>query len=126
MSIEATRLTITLRQAEDAMDKMTARLTEAKDRVARAAMTARLKQTEAAHTAADRAREGVASLNARRGDIMGRFKAARDAFKEQHKFDLDLHKREQALKDLIARTEEKFHRAYDRKVAQRGKKRPKK
>jgi hypothetical protein len=101
-------------------------LSDARDRVSRAAATARLRGSESAHDAADRAREAVAAINERRVEVTERLKAASDAFKEQHKADLDLHKREQALKDALARTEEKFLRAYDRKVARRGKKRRKK
>jgi hypothetical protein len=123
MSIEATRLTIALRQAEEAMDKVSDRFNDARDRVARAVANARLKRTEAAHAAADRAREAMATINERRGEVAERLKAASTAFKEQHKMDLDLHKREQALKDALQRAEDKFLRAYDRRVARRGKKR---
>jgi hypothetical protein len=126
MSIEATRLTIVLRQAEEAMDKVSGRLADARDRVARSAMVARLKRSETAHAAADRAREAVAAINERRVDVTERLKAASAAFKEQHKTDLDWHKREQAVKEAVARFEEKFLRAYDRKAARRGKKRRRK
>ncbi len=125
MSIEATRLTLAVRQAEEAMEKVSGRLADARDRVARAAMTARLKRTEAAHAAADRAREAVTAINERRLEVTDRLKAASDAFRDQHKMDLDWHKREQALKDAVERFEEKFLRAYDRRVARRGKKRRK-
>jgi hypothetical protein len=125
MSIHATRLTIALRQAEGAMDKVSNRLVDARDRVARAAMTARLKRSETAHAAADRAREALAAINERRVEVTDRLKAASDAFKGQHKTDLDWHKREQAVKEALERFEEKFLRGYDRKVARRGKKRPK-
>ncbi len=108
------------------MDKVSGRLSDARDRVARAAMTARLKRSETAHAAADRARDAVAAINERRVDITDRLKAASAAFKEQHKTDLDWHKREQAVKEAVARFEEKFLRAYDRKAARRGKKRRKK
>ncbi len=123
MSIEAARLTIAVRQAEEAMGKVSGRLADARDRVVRAAGTARLRRTEAARAAADRARDAVAAINGRRLEVTDRLKAASDAFKEQHKIDLDWHKREQALKDSLERYEEKFLRAYDRKVARRGKKR---
>ena len=125
MSIEASKLTIAVRQAEEVMEKVSSRLGNAKDRVARAAMSARLKQTEAAHEAADRARGAVAAINERRAEVTARLKAASDAFKEQHKTDLDWHKREQAMKDALERYQEKFLKAYDRKVAKRGKKRRK-
>jgi hypothetical protein len=114
-----------MKQAEDAMETVTGRLTDAKDRVARAVMTARLKRSEAAHAAAGRARETLAAVHNRRVEVTDRLKAATDAFKERHKMDLDLHKREQALKDALQRAEEKFLRAYDRRVARRGKKRRK-
>lgn len=126
ITLEATRHAIALRQAEDAMHKVTARLSDTKDRVTRAVIAARLSGSESAHAAADRAREALASINARRVEVSDRVKAAGNAFKEQHKMDLDLHKREQALKDALARAEEKFLRAYDRTVARRGKKRRKK
>jgi hypothetical protein len=125
MSIKATRLTLALRQAEEAMEKVSGRLTDARERVARAATTARLKRTEAAHAAADSAREAVTAINERRLEVTARLRAAGDAFKEQHKTDLDWHKRGQALKDAVERFEEKFLRAYDRKAARRGKKRRK-
>ncbi len=105
------------------MGKVSNRLADARDRVVRAAGTARLKRTEVARAAADRARDAVAAINERRLEVTDRLKAASDAFKEQHKIDLDWHKREQALKDSLERYEEKFLRAYDRKVARRGKKR---
>ncbi len=123
MSIETARLTIAVRQAEEAMGKVSDRLADARDRVVRAAGTARLRRTEAARAAADRARDAVAAINERRLEVTDRLRAASDAFKEQHKIDLDWHKREQALKDSLERYEEKFLRAYDRKVARRGKKR---
>ncbi len=123
MSIESTRLSIAVRQAEEAMEKLSDRLANARDRGARAAMTARLKRTEAARAAADSARNAVAAIDARRVGITARLRAARDAFKEQHKGDLASHKRAQALKDALEHYEERFLKAYDRKVARRGKKR---
>jgi hypothetical protein len=85
-----------------------------------------LKGSDTAHAAAARAREAVASISERRADVTERLKAASAAFKEQHKTDLDWHKREQAVKEAVARFEEKFLRGYDRKAARRGKKRRKK
>ncbi len=107
------------------MEKVSDRLADARDRVTRAAITARLKQTEVARAAADRARDAVAAINERRLDVTARLRAARDAFMEQHKIDLDWHKREQALRDALERYQGKFLRAYDRTVARRGKKRRK-
>ncbi|MCZ6665768.1 MAG: hypothetical protein O7B81_10715, partial [Gammaproteobacteria bacterium] len=72
MSIKATRLTLALRQAEEAMEKVSGRLTDARERVARAATTARLKRTEAAHAAADSAREAVTAINERRLEVTDR------------------------------------------------------
>ncbi len=108
------------------MDKVSGRLTDARDRVGRAVMAARLKRSETAHAAADKAREAVAAINERRAEVTARLKAASAAFKEQHKTDLNWHKREQAVKEAVARFEEKFLRAYDRMAARRGKKRRKK
>ena len=107
------------------MDKVSSKLVNAKDKVARAAVSARLKRTEAAHAAAASARETAAAVNERRLEIAARLKAATDAFKEQHKSDLDWHKREQAVKEALQRYEEKFLRTFDRKAAKRGKKRRK-
>ena len=104
------------------MDAVTERLADARERVADAARTARLKRTEAAHAAVDRAREAVARFDERRKALGERLRKARDEFREQHKFDLDWHKREQALKDALERYEEKFLRAYDRRVKKRRKK----
>ena len=55
-------------------------------------------------------------------EVTARLKAASEAFKEQYKVDFDLHKREQAVKDALEHYQEKFLKAYDRKVARRGKK----
>ena len=107
------------------MDKVSNKLADARDKVARASANARLKRTETAHAAAASAREAVTAVNDRRLEVTARLKAATDAFKEQHKSDLDWHKREQAVKEAVQRYEEKFLRMFDRKAAKRGKKRRK-
>ena len=124
MSIQSTQLAIAVRQAEEVLEQASSRLADARDRVARAAMTARLKRTESAHLVADRARDAVAAINVRRMEVTARLRAVHDAIKEQHKMDLDWHKREQALKDALERYEE-ILRAHDRRVARRAREGPK-
>ncbi len=115
MSNEATRLAIAVRETEQALEKTSKQLAEARERFAHAATTARLKRTQAAHAAADRAREAVALVNERRVNVGIRLREARDAIGEQHKADLDWHKLEHALKEAIERYQEAL-KACDRRV----------
>ncbi len=115
MSNEGTRLAIAVRETEQALEKTSKQLAEARERFARAATTARLKRTQAAHAAADRAREEVALVNERRVTVGIRLREARDAIGEQHKADLDWHKLEHALKETVERYGEALN-ASDRRV----------
>ncbi len=115
MSNEATRLAIAVRETEQVLEKTSKQLADARERVARAATTARLKRTQAAHAAADRAREEVALVNERRVNVGIRLREAHDAIGEPHKADLDWHKLEHALKEAIGRYEEAL-KASDRRV----------
>ncbi len=115
MSNEATRLAIAVRETEQTLEKTSKQLADARERVARAATTARLKRTQAAHTVANRARETVALINERRVNVGIRLREARHAIGEQHKADLDWHELEHALKEATECYEEAL-KVSDRRV----------
>jgi len=115
MSNEATRLAIAVRETEQVLEKTSKQLTDARERIARAATTARVKRTQAAHAVTDRAREEVALVNKCRVNVAIRLREAHDAIGEQHKAGFDWHKLEHALKEAVERYEEAI-KASERRV----------
>ena len=114
-SAEAKRLAIVVQQTEQALEKASNRLADARARVVRATETAHVKRTQAALAAADRAREEVTAVNERRLEVAISLTAARDAIKDEHNADFDWNKLEQALKEAMERYE-KVLKSYDRRV----------
>ena len=121
-SAEAKRLAIVVQQTEQALEKASNRLADARKRVVRAAETAHLKRTQAALAAADRAREEVAAVNERRLEVAICLTAARDAIKEEHDAEADWNKLEQALKEAMERYE-KVLKSSDRRVDRKARER---
>ena len=121
-SDEATRLAIVVQQTEQALEKASKRLADARERVVRAAETAYLKRTQAALAAADRAREEVTAVNERRLEVAICLTAARDAIKAEHDADADWNKLEQALKEAMERYE-KALKSSDRRVDRKARER---
>ena len=112
----ATRLSDTVREVEEILEKGARQLADARERVERAAATANRKRTLAAHAAADRAREAVALVNARRMDVATRLREARDATRDE--LDTDLETLQRALKEAVEHFEEAL-KANDRRVPRR-------
>jgi hypothetical protein len=115
MRSEAAWLAIAVRETEEVLEKTSKQLADARERIARAATTARLKRTQAAHAVTDRAREEVALVNECRVNVAIRLREAHDAIGEQHKASFDWHKLEHALKEAIERYEEAL-KSSDRRV----------
>ncbi len=121
-SDEATRLAIVVQQTEQALEKASKRLADARERVVRAAETAYLIRTQAALAAADRAREEVTAVNERRLEVAICLTAARDAIKEEHNADADWNKLERALEEAMGRYE-KILKSSDRRVDRKARER---
>ena len=72
-----------MRETEEVLEKTSKQLADARERIARAATTARLKRTQAAHAVTDRARKEVALVNECRVNVATRLREARNAILEQ-------------------------------------------
>lgn len=109
-------LSAAVREIEQALERASERLADARERVAHAGTTARTKRTPSAYAAADRAREAIALINESRIEVTARLMAARDALKEPSGAAPDVKALEAALRDALARYEA-FLAAFDRRVA---------
>ena len=121
-SADAARLGIVVDQTEQAIEKASKQLADARERVERAEETARVKRTGAALAVADRAREEVAMVNKHRLDAVIALNTARDAVGGTHEGNVDWDALEQALKEALDRYQEVL-RTHDRRVHRRARER---
>ena len=122
VNAEATRLGIVVEKSEQALEKASKQLADARERVARAEETARLKRTGAALAVADRARDDVAVVNKHRLDVVIALRIARDAVSGADDGRIDWDALEQTLNEALERYEEVLG-SHDRRVHRRARER---